>query len=281
MLFRSELLDVLTAIRHGVAIPRLGPLRFHRAETHLRSGADLARTHPEWSAAIAESAAIAARADLHLDFARVRFAGIDLPRGVSADEELARQVRAGVPARYPGGGAELERRIAGELAAIARTGLAEFFLLCAEIVRSAHADGIAAQGRGSAGDSVIAYLLGITRVDPIRHNLIFERFLNEGRESYPDVDVDFASDRRDEVIDAVLDRFGPRHAAMVCTFITYRARSAARDVGLALGLPETLVDEAARRLETGNPAKIGADLSADPRWGRLLAPAGREGAWER
>ena len=74
-----ELLDVLTAIRHGVAIPRLGPLRFHRAETHLRSGADLARTHPEWSVAIAESAAIAARADLHLDFVRVRFAGIDLP----------------------------------------------------------------------------------------------------------------------------------------------------------------------------------------------------------
>jgi len=286
-----ELLDVMTAIRHGVAVDRLGPLRFAQAEAHLRDGDEIAHagarlgagaaSEAAWKAAAARTAEIASRADLHLDFARVRFAGIDLPRGVSADQELSRQVWAGVLGRYPEGGDELARRITNELAAIARTGLAEFFLLCAEIVAQAHRDGIAAQGRGSAGDSVIAYLLGITRVDPIRHNLIFERFLNEGRESYPDVDVDFASDRRDEVIDAVLDRFGPRHAAMVCTFSTYRARSAARDVGLALGLPEALVDEAARRLETGDPTKIGADLAADPRWSRLLAPAGREGAWTR
>ena len=277
-----ELLDVLTAIRHGTTVERLGPLRFTRAEAHLRHGGELSALSPTWSAAIARSAEIAERADLHLDFARVRFAGVDLPPGMSADEELARRARAGIATRYPDGGAALERRITAELAAIERTGLAEFFLLCAEIVRDAHRDGIAAQGRGSAGDSVLAYLLGITRVDPIRHNLIFERFLNEGRESYPDVDVDFASDRRDEVIDALLGRFGPKHAAMVCTFITYRARSAARDVGLALGLPPELVDEAARRLETGDPARIGVDLAADARWSGLLAiRSGREGAWAR
>ncbi|MFZ9435336.1 MAG: DNA polymerase III subunit alpha [Candidatus Limnocylindrus sp.] len=283
-----ELLDALTGIRHGLPIHRLGPLRFPQAETHLRAGSELLAAHPSaravWSAALDRTAAIAAEASIHLDFARVRFAGIDLPAGVSADEELARQVRAGVPRRYPEGGAELERRITGELAAIERTGLAEFFLLCAEIVRKAHADGIAAQGRGSAGDSVIAYLLGITRVDPIRHNLIFERFLNEGRESYPDVDVDFASDRRDEVIDTVLERFGPRHVALVCTFITYRSRSAARDVGLALGLPEALVDEGARKLEAHDPSVVGAQLATDPRWGALLRSnisASGETLWER
>jgi error-prone DNA polymerase len=279
-----ELLDALTGIRHGLPIHRLGPLRFPQAEAHLRAGAELLAAHPSWSSALAHTGVIAAGADIHLDFARVRFAGIDLPAGVSADQELARQVHAGVPTRYPEGGAELERRIAGELAAIERTGLAEFFLLCAEIVRNAHADGIAAQGRGSAGDSVIAYLLGITRVDPIRHNLIFERFLNEGRESYPDVDVDFASDRRDEVIDAVLQRFGPRHVALVCTFITYRSRSAARDVGLALGLPEALVDEGARKLEAHDPAVVGAQLAADPRWGSLLRSnisASGETLWDR
>ncbi|MFM2098236.1 MAG: hypothetical protein RIT06_864 [Chloroflexota bacterium] len=276
-----ELLDVLTGIRHGVAIPQLGPLRLLRAETHLRSGRELLRAHPEWAAAIAESATIAATANVHLDFARVRFAGVDLPTGVSADSELAQRVRAGIPRYYPDHDALLEQRVERELTAIARTGLAEFFLLCAEIVASAHHDGIAAQGRGSAGDSVIAYLLGITRVDPIRHNLIFERFLNEGRESYPDVDIDFASDRRDEVIDAVLTRFGPRHAAMVCTFITYHARSAARDVGRAIGIPEELVDEAARQLESGDPAKIGAALAADPRWHPVRTSATREGVWER
>ncbi len=279
-----ELLDALTGIRHGLPMHRLGPLRFPQAEAHLRTGAELLAAHPSWNSAAAQTGVIAAAAEIHLDFARVRFAGIDLPAGVSADQELARQVHAGVPTRYPEGGAELERRIAGELAAIERTGLAEFFLLCAEIVRKAHADGIAAQGRGSAGDSVIAYLLGITRVDPIRHNLIFERFLNEGRESYPDVDVDFASDRRDEVIDAVLERFGPRHVALVCTFITYRSRSAARDVGLALGLPEALVDEGARKLEAHDPAVVGAQLAADPRWGALLRShisASGETLWER
>jgi len=283
-----ELLDALTGIHHGLPIHRLGPLRFPQAEAHLRAGAELLAAHPSahslWSSALAHTGAIAAGADIHLDFARVRFAGIDLPAGVSADQELARQVHAGVPTRYPEGGAELERRIAGELAAIERTGLAEFFLLCAEIVRDAHADGIAAQGRGSAGDSVIAYLLGITRVDPIRHNLIFERFLNEGRESYPDVDVDFASDRRDEVIDAVLERFGPRHVALVCTFITYRSRSAARDIGLALGLPEVLVDEGARKLEAHEPSVVGAQLAADPRWGSLLRSnisASGETLWDR
>ena len=279
-----ELLDALTGIRHGLPIHRLGPLRFPQAEAHLRTGAELLAAHPSWSSALAHTGVIAAGADIHLDFARVRFAGIDLPAGVSADQELARQVHAGVPTRYPEGGAELERRIAGELAAIERTGLAEFFLLCAEIVRNAHADGIAAQGRGSAGDSVIAYLLGITRVDPIRHNLIFERFLNEGRESYPDVDVDFASDRRDEVIDAVLQRFGPRHVALVCTFITYRSRSAARDVGLALGIPEALVDEGARKLEAHDPSVVGAQLAADPRWGSLLRSnisASGETLWDR
>ncbi|MFM8998115.1 MAG: PHP domain-containing protein, partial [Candidatus Limnocylindrus sp.] len=108
-----ELLDALTGIRHGLPMHRLGPLRFPQAETHLRTGAELLAAHPSahpatyplWSAALAQTGVIAAGADIHLDFARVRFAGIDLPAGVSADQELARQVRAGVPARYPEGGA--------------------------------------------------------------------------------------------------------------------------------------------------------------------------------
>uniref|UniRef100_UPI00404A7037 PHP domain-containing protein n=1 Tax=Candidatus Limnocylindrus sp. TaxID=2802978 RepID=UPI00404A7037 len=116
-----ELLDTVTAIRHGVSIERLGPLRFTTADAHLRSGVELLAMQPSWAAAVARTCEIAARADLHLDFARVRFAGIDLPAGVSADQELARQVWAGVPGRYPEGGDELARRIASELAAIERT----------------------------------------------------------------------------------------------------------------------------------------------------------------
>ena len=106
------------------------------------------------------------------------------------------------------------------------------------------------RAEGSAGDSIVAYVLGITRVDPIRHKLLFERFINEGRTSYPDVDIDFASSRREEVIQYCYERYGAEHTGMVCNLVTYRARSAVREVGYALGFPRPLVDRVAKALET-------------------------------
>ena len=140
--------------------------------------------------------------------------------------------------------------MAHELEVIERTGLAEFFLICWDLMRFSRERGIPAQGRGSAGDSIVAYALGITRVDPIRHELLFERFINEGRTTYPDVDIDFASSRREEVIQYVYERYGPEHTGMVCNIVTYRARSAVREVGYALGFPRPLVDRVAKALET-------------------------------
>ena len=96
----------------------------------------------------------------------------------------------------------------------------------------------------------MAYVLGITRVDPIRHELLFERFINEGRTAYPDVDIDFSSERREEVIQYVYERYGAEHTGMVCNLVTYRARSAVREVGYALGFPRPLVDRVAKALET-------------------------------
>ena len=103
------------------------------------------------------------------------------------------------------------KQLAHEMEVIERTGLAEFFLICWDIMRFCRDRGIPAQGRGSAGDSIVAYVLGITRVDPIRHRLLFERFINEGRTSYPDVDIDFASSRREEVIQYCYERYGAEH----------------------------------------------------------------------
>ena len=167
------------------------------------------------------------------------------------------------------------KQLAHELEVIERTGLAEFFLICWDLMRFSRERGIPAQGRGSAGDSIVAYVLGITRVDPIRHELLFERFINEGRTTYPDVDIDFASSRREEVIQYVYERYGAEHTGMVCNVVTYRARSAVREVGYALGFPRPLVDRVAKALETYDSVMVRRDLEADGGFAEFFAGPGR------
>ena len=168
------------------------------------------------------------------------------------------------------------RQLAHELEVIERTGLAEFFLICWDLMRFAKSRGIPAQGRGSAADSIVAYVLGITRVDPIRHNLLFERFINEGRTTYPDVDIDFSSERREEVIQYVYGRYGPEHTGMVCNVVTYRARSVVREVGVALGFPRPLVDRVAKALETYDSVMVRRDLEADGGFAEFFRRPSRE-----
>jgi error-prone DNA polymerase len=155
------------------------------------------------------------------------------------------------------------KRLAHELDVIERAGLAEFFLICWDLMRFAKERGIPAQGRGSATSSIVSYTLGISRVEPIAHNLLFERFINPGRTTYPDVDIDFSSERREEVIQYVYNRYGPEHTGMVCNLVTYRARSAVREVGYALGFPRPLVDRVAKALETYDSVMVRRDLEAD------------------
>ena len=130
-------------------------------------------------------------------------------------------------------------------------------------MRFAKEQGIPAQGRGSATSSIVSYTLGISRVEPIAHNLLFERFINQGRTTYPDVDIDFSSERREEVIQYIYQRYGPEHTGMVCNLVTYRARSAVREVGYALGFPRPLVDRVAKALETYDSVMVRRDLEAD------------------
>ena len=129
------------------------------------------------------------------------------------------------------------KQLAHELDVIERTGLAEFFLICWDLMRFAGSG--ASRPRGGAVPAIRSWptCSGITRVDPIRHRLLFERFINEGRTTYPDVDIDFASSRREEVIQYVYERYGPEHTGMVCNLVTYRARSAVREVGVRAGVP--------------------------------------------
>ena len=141
------------------------------------------------------------------------------------------------------------RQLHYELAVIARAGLANYFLIVWDIVRFARSQGIRCQGRGSAANSLVAYLLAISPIDPLAHDLVFERFLSDERPSMPDIDIDFAADRREEVIQYVYPRYGHDHAAMACTLITFQARSALRDVAHALDLPLELLQQAQQALE--------------------------------
>jgi DNA polymerase III alpha subunit len=269
-----ELADVLAAIRHGRSLDTLGDLRRPDGESYLKSGEALlalgaslddatARSASAWMAGISTAAELAASCSVDLGFEQYRFPGFPVPGGETPFSYLSELCWAGARKRYHPVTAAVMKRLAHELEVIERAGLAEFFLICWDLMRFAKERGIPAQGRGSATSSIVSYTLGISRVEPIGHNLLFERFINEGRTTYPDVDIDFSSERREEVIQYVYDRYGPDHTGMVCNLVTYRARSAVREVGYALGFPRPLVDRVAKALETYDSVMVRRDLEAD------------------
>ena len=272
-----ELHDVVTAIRHGRAVGTLADLRRPDGESYLKSATELGalppgdpttaaddpRTARAWAEGLGNAGELAAACEVDLGFEAYRFPGFAVPDGETPFSYLAELCHEGARRRYHPMTSPVVRQLAHELEIIERTKLAEFFLICWDLMRFAKSRGIPAQGRGSAADSIVAYVLGITRVDPIRHNLLFERFINEGRTTYPDVDIDFSSERREEVIQYVYNKYGPEHTGMVCNIVTYRARSVVREVGVALGFPRPLVDRVAKALETYDSVMVRRDLEAD------------------
>ena len=283
-----ELADVLTAIRHGRTLADLRDLRRPDGESYLKGAAELLALPPgdeataaadpvlarAWREGIAASAEIAAACRVELAFERYRFPGFEVPRGETPFSHLSALCWEGARRRYHPFTPAVMRQLAHELDVIERTGLAEFFLICWDLMQFAKSRKIPAQGRGSAADSIVAYVLGITRVDPIRHELLFERFINEGRTAYPDVDIDFSSERREEVIQYVYGKYGPEHTGMVCNLVTYRARSAVREVGTALGFPRPLVDRVAKALETYDSVMVRRDLEAEGGFAQFFARPG-------
>ncbi|HEY2887598.1 MAG TPA: PHP domain-containing protein [Candidatus Limnocylindrales bacterium] len=281
-----ELHDVVTAIRHGRTLETLADLRRPDGESYLKSEAELLalppaepatakadpRTTKAWTEGLANAGEIAAGCTVDLGFERYRFPGFSVPAGETPFSQLAELCHQGVRKRYHPLTPAVLNQLTHELAVIERTGLAEFFLICWDLMRFARERRIPAQGRGSAADSIVAYVLGITRVDPIRHNLLFERFINEGRTTYPDVDIDFSSERREEVIQYVYETYGPEHTGMVCNIVTYRARSVIREVGVALGFPRPLVDRVAKALETYDSVMVRRDLEADGGFAEFFKP---------
>ncbi|CAN5680571.1 hypothetical protein BH23CHL7_BH23CHL7_15370 [soil metagenome] len=283
-----DLQDVLVCIRHGLTLDASSHLRRLNGEYHLKSAAEMAGLPPgdgslgqavarAWVEGIAASVAIAESCEVSLEFEQYRFPGFPVPAGETPFSELERLCHEGARRRYHPLTPAVVKQLAHELEVIERTHLAEFFLICWDLMRFCRERAIPAQGRGSAGGSIVAYVLGITRVDPIRHRLLFERFINEGRTTYPDVDIDFATSRREEVIQYCYERYGSEHTGMVCNVVTYRARSAVREVGYALGFPRPLVDRVAKALETYDSVMVRRDLEAEGGFAEFFSAAGEGG----
>jgi error-prone DNA polymerase len=277
-----RLQDVLVAIRHGATLDQARELRLPNAEYRLKTGAELAAigagladdtARRAWADGLARAGTIGQSCQLDLGFERYRFPGFPVPDGETPFSYLYQRAHEGLRTRYRPITKRALEQLTHELSVIDRTNLSEFFLIVWDLMEFARRNRIIGQGRGSAGDSIVAYCLGITKVDPIAHKLLFERFINEAR-ALPDIDIDFDVNRREEVIQYLYRRYGAEHAAMVCTVITYRARSAVREVAKALGFPLEVVDRVAKALDTRDATDVARDLAADGTFGWLFDELG-------
>ena len=235
---RRPVADVITAIRNHVPIREAGHLLSAHAERHLKTGAEMARLLRDYPEALRESVRFGAELDFSLLSLQHTYPRMSFGEG-TPQEVLARLTEEGARQRYPGGIPDkVRKQIDHELALIAQLDYAPYFLTVWDIVRFARSQGILCQGRGSAANSTVCYCIGITEVDPALTDLLFERFISPERREPPDIDVDFEHERREEVIQYIYGRYGRAHAGLAATVISYRSRSAAREVGKAFGLSE-------------------------------------------
>ncbi len=242
------LLDALTCIRLGLTLEEAGRALWANAERRLKSPSEMAALFRDLPGAIAATGTIAERCAFRLCDLGYRFPSYPLPPGETPDSYLRLLVEAGARERWGAApGARVLGQLAHELAVIARLGLAGYFLIVWDIVQFCRENAIMAQGRGSAANSAVCYALGITAVDAVKMELLFERFLSEERGEWPDIDIDLPSgDQREKVIQYVYRRYGERGAAMTANLITYRTRSAVREIGKVLGFTAEHIDRLAR-----------------------------------
>lgn len=234
---RRPLQDVLTAVREGVRVSEAGRLLEANAERHLKSPREMARLFASFEVAIANTLEIARSCTFSLDELVYEYPDEPVPPGKDAQSHLEELTWEGAKWRFPDGPNDAVRKtLQRELALIRQLGYAQYFLTVNDIVAFARSRGILAQGRGSAANSAVCYCLGITAVNPAEADLLFERFISPERREPPDIDVDFEHERREEVIQYIYARYGRDRAGLAATVISYRARSAVRDVGKAMGL---------------------------------------------
>jgi error-prone DNA polymerase len=263
----AQVADVLCCVKHGTTLERARADHLLRpnAEYHLKSAAAMRRLFRPYPEAIARTAEIAQRCRFRLERITGQFPLFPVEEGKTRQSYLRELVYRGAVVRY-GSPIEpdVERQLEYELGIIARMDLAGYFLIVWDIVQEAMKLGVLCQGRGSAANSAVCYALGITAVDPIGMKLLFERFMSEERREIPDIDIDFAHQDREKVIQYVYTRYGRSNAAMTAEVITYRTRSALRDVAKALGLSLEQVDALARDYDARESLEEACGAQAEP-----------------
>ena len=253
----AEVHDILLCIQTGKTVDEKERMKFPSNEFYLKSPADMERIFPYALEALANTVKIAAMCNVEFDFSQIHLPNYEVPENLEPKEYLRKLCLNGLIQRYGTGSEMNKERLEYELTTIENMGYVEYFLIVWDFIRYAKENDImVGPGRGSAAGSIVAYTLGITDIDPIKYHLIFERFLNPERISMPDIDIDFCFERRQEVIDYVIRKYGKEKVAQIITFGTMAARAAIRDVGRAINMPYAQVDTIAKQI----PFQIGMTI---------------------
>ncbi|MGZ5928045.1 MAG: error-prone DNA polymerase [Rhizomicrobium sp.] len=243
---QRELQDVVTCIREHITLVAAGKRLEANAERHLKLPGEMVRLFRAAPGAITETIRFADKISFSLDQIKQNYPHEPVPSGKTADEHLRDLTEAGLKRRYPEGTPfKVARQALKELRFIAKQEIAHYFLTVHDVVKYAESRGILCQGRGSAANSAVCYLLGVTAIDPNKFEVLFERFLSAERREPPDIDVDFEHERREEVIQHIYQRYTRRRAALTATVISYRSRSAIREVGKVFGLTDDVTGKLA------------------------------------
>ncbi|MEG2870282.1 MAG: DNA polymerase III subunit alpha, partial [Clostridium sp.] len=261
--------DILLCIQTGKKVTDENRMRYEGKEFYLKSEEEMKQVFPYALEALENTHKIAERCNVEIEFGVTKLPRFDVPEGFTAWEYLNKLCREGFEKRYPQDDGTLEKRLEYELGVINTMGYVDYFLIVWDFIHFARSRDIAVgPGRGSAAGSIVAYSLGITDIDPIRYQLLFERFLNPERVSMPDIDIDFCFERRQEVIDYVVEKYGKDKVVQIVTFGTLAAKGVIRDVGRALDMPYIKCDTIAKMIPTDlgmtleKALKVSSDLRA-------------------
>lgn len=245
--------DILLCIQTNKKVGDSDRMRYEGGQYYVKSEEEMAALFPYAREALENTHKIAARCNVEIEFGVPKLPKYDVPAGMTSAGYLRKLCHEGIEKRYPGDDGTLRKRLEYELGVIESMGYVDYFLIVWDFIHYAKSqDIIVGPGRGSGAGSIVAYCLEITNIDPIANNLLFERFLNPERVSMPDIDVDFCFERRQEVIDYVVRKYGEERVVQIVTFGTMAARGVVRDVGRALDLPYALCDSVAKMI----PARI-------------------------
>jgi error-prone DNA polymerase len=251
--YGREVLDVFTCIREHTHLDAAGKLLTQNSERHLKSEGEMRELFRDLPEAIENTSHLAERLTFSLENLGYEFPEYPVPAGHTMDSFLRTIVWFGAQQRYASISTRVKRQLEEELALISKLGFPGYFLIVWDIINFCREHNIMVQGRGSAANSAVCYCLGITPVDPVSNHLVFERFLNESRKGWPDIDLDLPSgDRREAVIQEIYRRYGKHGAAMTANVISYRGRSAAREIGKALNFSPSIIDRFSHLFANGD-----------------------------